>query len=189
MKSDYKKSGLLGSILLLVLILTNTLSATAQGEIYTTNSARLIIKAHLDDNVFDITSKDLLIQLDYETGKVVMQQKISSLITTNDSLQSLWNNRTDKYIRFEGKLGLEYINTTAHPPLNFALEGTLFPGEKSVLGTGQLIHLVTGSTNACVLSLSFTLQPADVFPEYAGQNANDELHIQVIQSLLARENE
>ncbi|MCF6171326.1 MAG: hypothetical protein L3J31_00440 [Bacteroidales bacterium] len=177
------------AIVLLLIAVMNVTTVFAQQDMYLTTTGQLIIKAHLNDKAVDIVSKDLIIMLDYETGKVVMKQKISALIINNDSIQSKFQNMQDDYIRFEGKLGLDYINTSGHPPLDFAVEGTIYPGNKYVIGKGHLVHLVQGTANACLLSLSFTLQPGDIFPDYRQTDKNDEIHVQVIQSLLARENE
>ena len=186
---DHANPTLRGAFVLLLLTAMSFTAAFAQQDMYLTTTGQLIIKAHLGERSVNIVSKDLIIMLDYETGKVVMKQKLSALKANNDSLQSTIQNMEDEYIRFEGKLGLDYINTSGHPPLDFAVEGTIYPGNKYVIGEGHLVHLVQGTENACLLSLSFTLQPKDIFPGYQQTDENDEIHVQVIQSLLARENE
>lgn len=158
----------------------------AQEEVYKTSSGLLIIKANFDGQIVNINSRKLLILLDYETGKVVMKQEFSALTSENDSIQSKLNIMKNEYIQFEGKLGLDYINTLGHPPLKFHVEGTMYPGNNHVLGTGHLEHIGQGATIACLLSLTFKLRADDVFPDHFLEGFDNEIYVTVLQSLLPR---
>lgn len=158
-------------------------------EQYQTSAGLLIIIANLEDKPVNIKSKELLIQLDYETGKIVIKQKISALVSDNDTIQSRLRTMGNDYMKFEGKLDLDYINTTGHPPLDFLIEGIVYPGNNHVIGTGRLMHLVEGTSSACLLSLYFKLELNKVFPEFQLAGLNNEIYVEVLQSLLARAND
>jgi len=179
------------AFILILLLAINLFHADAQ-EIYKTSSGLLIVTVHRDGKSVDLKSKELLILLDYETGKVVIKQEIPALLSNNDSIQQKLNDMEPESITFEGKLGLDYINTKGHPPLDFMVEGTIYPGDNHVIGSGNLIHRVQGTTSACLLTLSFTLrldELDEVFQGYKKAGLHNEIHLQVMQSLLARVND
>ncbi|HDO27982.1 MAG TPA: hypothetical protein ENH02_07680 [Bacteroidetes bacterium] len=186
--TEYFKPVLLYTILLLVFTGINFTSVYAQEE-YQTSAGTLIISAHLNDKPVKIKSKKLLILLDYETGKVMMKQEISALRSDNDTLQNKLEGKTNEYIRFEGKLGLDYINTRGHPPLDFQIEGIIYPQNYHVMGTGHLVHHVEGSSSTCLLSMTFQLEVDKLFPENQLPGLGNKMYIQIVQSLLARVNE
>lgn len=173
---------------LIALLMAYTGISFAQDE-YRTSAGTLIIKVEQDGNPIKVRSKKLLILLDYETGKLVMKQKVSDLTSDNDGIQYWLNNNGDSEITFEGKLGIDYINTKGHPPLNFPVEGLLSPGESRIMGNGHLVHRVEKSSASCLLSMTFQLKLDDVFPGLKLQNVNNDIYVQVVQSLLARVNE
>ncbi len=180
-----KNSGIKWMTMLLLFAGFGFNSDLAQGQFYRTATGRLIIKADLNDVSVTIESKDLLIQLDYETGNVVIRQEISAMKADNDSIQSMIKNNENGFLKFIGKLGLDYVNTTDHAPLDFGVEGTLFPQNIHVIGTGHLEHIAQRTTSACLLSLEFVLEPGVLFPENQIPGLHKNLHIKVIQSLLA----
>ncbi len=160
-----------------------------QEDIYWTSKGQLIIRGQIDGEPIEIGSKELLVLLDYESGKVVMKQKISDLYTDNDMIREELNNVQEDYFRFEGKLGIDYINTTGHPPIDFQIEGTMYPRDKDVMGKGRLVHIVQGTANACLLSLTFQLDIDDVFQGLQLNGMDKKIYVTVVKSLLARENE
>lgn len=185
---EYINPVLLYSFLLLAFTGLNYISVYAQEE-YQTSAGTLIISAHLNDKPVKIRSKKLLILLDYETGKVMMKQEISALRSDNDTLQKKLESKTNEYIRFEGKLGLDYINTRGHPPLDFQVEGIIYPQNYHVMGKGHLVHYVEGSSSTCLLSMTFQLEIDALFPDNQLPGLGSKMYVQIVQSLLARVNE
>lgn len=180
---------MLKKILLVLLFLGLYPTINIAQEAYMTTTGLLVIKASKDGQVITINSKDLNIQLDYESGNIKMRQELSALLSSDDSLQFTFNSKSNEFVTFEGKLNLDYINTKEHPPLDFGVEGTLYPQKNLIIGSGHLVHRVQGTSSACLLSLSFTLDPDEVFPAYNMGGWSDEIYVTVIQSLLARTNE
>ena len=66
---------------------------------------------------------------------------------------------SDLEVVFNGKLGLDFINTKDHPPMNFTTEGWLSIGrtKKWISGNGELHHIENSSTFACMLSITMSL--------------------------------
>ena len=159
---------------------------SAQNELYRTSTGRLFIKADLNDTAINLNSDELVIMLDYETGDIILKQEISSLIADNDTIQSKLSELKDIYLKFEGKLGLDYINTTDHAPLDFQVEGIMYPQNVHVIGTGHLEHIAQKTSSACLLSLTFILEPEVVFPENQFPELHKNIYVKVVQSLLAR---
>jgi len=174
---------------MLVLLAGMSFTGVYAQEEYKTSAGTLIITVFLDGKPVKITSRKLLILLDYETGKVVMKQEISALTSDNDTIQSKLKSKTNEFIRFEGKLGLDYINTRGHPPLDFQIEGIMYPENNHVMGSGHLVHRAEGTSSTCLLSMVFQLEVDEVFPGSQLAGLDNEIYVQVEQSLLARVNE
>jgi len=111
------------------------------------------------------------------------------LRSDNDTIQKKLESKTNEYIRFEGKLGLDYINTRGHPPLDFKIEGVIYPQNNHVMGSGHLVHRVERTQSTCLLSMVFQLGIDEVFPDHQLPGLSNEIYVQVVQSLLARVNE
>jgi hypothetical protein len=173
-------------VTMLTFILLISFGSIYAQQQYQTSAGMLIVTIHLNNKPVTIKSKELQMLLDYETGNIVIKQDISSLTADNDTVQSKIDSMAGQQIVFEGKLGLDYINTLGHPPLDFQVEGSIQPGGKRIIGTGQLVHRVQGSLSACLLSLNFNIGLAEIFPDYQIVGLNNKTNVQVLQSLLGR---
>ena len=190
MKAIPQFSGLLLKFTLVLLLVSRVGLADVSGQkVYQTSAGTLTITAFIDDKPIKIGSRKLLILLDYETGKLIMKQEISALTSDNDTIQRKLENKANEYIRFEGKLGLDYINTLGHPPLDFQIEGTLYPEGYHIIGSGHLVHRVHGTSSSCLLSMNFQLEVDKLFPDAKLQGLDNKIYIGITQSLLARVNE
>lgn len=190
MKIHFKYFNRIAKQAIALLLVTGTIfSGSIAQEQYQTSAGLLIVKAHLDDKPVNMKSKELLIQIDYETGRIVIKQEISALKSDNDTIQSKLNSSQNEYVKFEGKLDLDYINTTGHPSLDFLVEGILYPGDHRVIGTGHLVHLDQGISTACLLSLTFKLDFDEIFPNHHLAGLSNMVYVNIIQSLLARAND
>ncbi len=186
-KGFHKSIDLLKTISLIMLLILPLTHVNAQDE-YRTNAGILFIKVRYKEKLVNISSKQLLVLLDYETGKIIMKQKVSDLIADNDFLQSWLNKYQDQEIIFHGKLGIDYINTKGHPPLKFDIEGVLSPGDNQIIGQGLLVHQVEKTSSACLLSMNFRLKLEEIFPKINLVGVNDDIYVQIAQSLLAKVN-
>ena len=178
----------LGSILTL-LFSSLLINSFAQQESYRTNNGLLKATTTFNEQALILTSNQLIITLDYNTGKFIMKQEISSLESSNDSIQQLLRIQTNKFITIIGKLDIDYVITLQHSPMDFKFEGTVIPGNKQIIGSGNLVHMVEGTSAACLLSLSFTLKQKDLFDYDQDFSINKEINVKILQTLMARENE
>jgi len=176
-------------IFLFVVLFILSTGKTFSQDYYRTNAGSLIIRVNQNNELVTINSKKLLIILDYETGKLTMTQKVSDLSTSNNAIQSWLEGHPDETITFEGKLGLDYINTTGHAPLDFPVEGTLSPGENRIMGDGHLVHRTGKMSASCLLSMTFQIKLDSVFPGLDLKGINNDVYIQIVQSLLGRIND
>jgi hypothetical protein len=176
------------SILLFLLSWMSITDASAQQK-YTTSTGVLNIKLQLNEKPVYINSHDLLILLNYETGRVIIKQKISDLFSDNDSLQALINGSEAEYIEFEGKLGLDYINTSGHPPLDFQVVGVILDYDYNVMGNGTIEHFIDNTSTSCILSMAFVIQLDEVAPAFKIDGLDNKIYIRIVQSLLARGSE
>jgi len=175
-------------IIVMLLIIQGYSDLFAQ-ESYRTSKGLLVIVTIINDETVTLNSKELSISIDYESGNILMELDISDLLTESDSMQSIINNEESDLIKFEGKVGLDYINTTGHPPINFQIEGLMYPSNKRVIGSGTLVHIEKGTLSACLISLSFKLKYNEFFSNKEFNSNNDYLYINIRESLMAREND
>ncbi len=173
------------NLVLMVLVTCLGLNAISQ-EIYQTKKGTLAIMANTPETTITAHSKQLEIRLDYKTAEIIVRLPLSSLHTGIDSLDAYFQSAKSPFVLLEGKLGIEYINTQAHPVQNFKFRANLSYQDivTEVLGEGQLQHIDGGETVACLLGLSFTIDP-DIFELHQLLSWNQEtLKVQVIQAIL-----
>ncbi|NOY51035.1 MAG: hypothetical protein GXO88_10810 [Chlorobi bacterium] len=161
----------------------------SQTEIYRTNNGLLKVSTDLNKQSLVVSSKKLIIMLDYETGNFTMKQELSELITDNDSVQDMLTKLPQKFIVIKGKLDIDYVNTIQHAPIDFKVEGTILPANRQIIGSGNLVHMVEGSSAACLLSLSFTLESDDFFDREISFPLDGKIYVNVLQTLMARVND
>jgi len=183
----YSKALLMFAPVLLMITGVGMVKGFGQGQ-YRTSTGTIVITLFLEERPVKITSDDLLIMLDYETGKLVMKLPVSALATDNDTLANRFRNKKGEFIRFEGKLGLDYINTQGHPPLDFKIEGIVLPQNYHVIGSGYLVHIVHGHSRSCLLSMNFRLKTREFFPGHQLPGLSEDVYVEVVQSLLGRVN-
>jgi hypothetical protein len=160
----------------------------AQADTYYTRNATLTLNAELDGEALKLVTRELSVMLDYETAFIIIRFPVSSLETEADSLNAmLEKSRTE--VVFDGKLGMEYVNTEDHPPMKFETEGWLIMGSSKALvnGKGELHHIGNTTKYACMLGLTMQLDFKDlqIPPPLSGLNENFEAII--TQALLQRD--
>lgn len=158
--------------------------AQNETQIYRTMNGQLTITGSVGDSVLMMHSNNLVISLDYESAELVIRLNKESLETDDktESPNSLSN--TSSEVLFKGKLGIDYVITQKHPPLDFAVEGYLFNGDKKsfVTGSGHLEH-IHANEYACILNLEFSISPKLLSIDWPG---NEDVKIQIIQTVLKR---
>ncbi len=169
---------------MLLLLAGSGLRAQNEAQVYRTMNGQLTITGSVGDSVLMMRSNNLIISLDYESAELVIRLNKETLGREGktESPNSLSN--TSSEVLFKGRLGIDYVITQKHPPLDFAVEGYLFNGdEKSfVTGSGHLEH-IHANEYACILNLNFFISPELLSIDWPG---NEKVKIQIIQTVLKR---
>ena len=122
--------------------------------------------------------------IDYNTGEFQLYFDASTLKTGILTLDSLLAMEKGHVIHYEGKFGLDYIQTESHPPLDFTVEGSINCSNHNgfVRGNGRLVHL--SNVYSCYLNMTFDLKldqlPFDIDIEGLDEN----IRIEIVQMLL-----
>ncbi len=176
-------------ILLLFIVLYSGTALFSQDErqVYSTKNGELIISGIVGDSLFSIKSSELIMSLDYETAELRIRSNQKNMENHDEVNSPVKPGHLQPGLLFEGKLGIDYVITKKHPPLDFTVEGYFFNGaDKSfITGTGHLEH-IHANEYACLLNLDFTVLPDKLSINWPG---NEPVHIQIIQTVLKRINE
>ncbi len=163
------------------------LLAQNEGQIYRTMNGQLTITGSVGDSVLMMRSNDLVISLDYESAELVIRLNKETLGREGETESANSLSNTSSEVLFKGKLGIDYVITQKHPPLDFAVEGYLFNGdEKSfITGSGHLEH-IHANEYACILNLDFFISPDLLSIDWPGE---EKVKVQIIQTVLKRRDE
>ncbi len=124
-------------------------------EWYRTRNSKIGFTGIYQENPFHVMSREANIFLNYETAEVRVAVPLLSFYSNDPVIDSILNLLPDWEITFEGKLGLDFINTKSHPLLTFQVEGWLEIGNtlKLIHFEGRLLHLTEQGEVSCMLSL------------------------------------
>lgn len=157
-------------------------------DVYYTKQATLQLVGELDGQLLALQTTQLGIKLDYETASVIVRFQLSSLKTDIDSINEMLK-KSKLEVVFDGKLGLEYINTENHPPQNFEAEGKLTIGglEAIIHGDGELLHIGRATDYACMLKMTIPLNFKDLSISGLLPGLNDKFEAVITQALLQKD--
>lgn len=153
-------------------------------DVYRTQSGDMLITAVSADTVFKVTTKELLILLNYENANITIKMDKSTFKTGIDSLDKRLAQLKYDIIEFKGKLDIEYINTAGHPPLDFKVEGIISTNQNIISGDGHLEHISSRGLYSCLLTLKFNLKINDLGLNFEGLNLKEDIQIEIVQSVL-----
>lgn len=157
-------------ILIFLLFLTGFgLSAQSSQAVYSTMYGKMVISGQVGDSTLMMQTNRLTTTLNYESAEFVIRLDPKSLTQKNEILKAPRSYQPDIFLR--GKLGLDYVITEKHPPLDFEVEGYLIKNgnDTRITGTGHLEHIF-GETYACVLNMDFEVPSHIMNIEWSGDN-------------------
>jgi len=154
------------------------------GDVYRTQNGNMIITVVSADTVLKITTKELLVLLNYNNANITIKMDKSTFKTGNDSLDKKLALLKYDIITFKGKLNIDYINTNGHPPLDFEVKGIISTNQKIIAGSGHLEHISSHGLYSCLLTLKFNLKISDLGINIEGLHLKDEIQIEVVQAVL-----
>jgi hypothetical protein len=169
--------------LFISIIIIFGLSTYAQ-DVYRTQNGNMVITVISADTILKLTTKELLVLLNYEDAKFEMKMDKSTFYTGNDSLDKKLKLMKYDIIGFDGKLDIEYINTNGHPPLNFEVEGVISTNDNTIKGTGHLEHISSRGSFSCLLTIKFNIKKDDLGLNVEGLNLKDDIQIEIVQIVL-----
>lgn len=174
--------------LLVVFFILFTTSINAQ-DVFRTTNGKIQLTGVWNDSVLTVRSDELIIIMNYETAAFHLKLDKSTLKTGIDSLDARLKKLERNYIEYEGKLGIDYIITHDHPPLDFIVEGYLncFPHNEHIVGKGRLEHIFQGYYS-CILNMTFHISLKEINMEINLPGLKDEIHVEILQSVLNQEN-
>ncbi len=176
-----RKSIYISTLIFLWIITVNQLKA--QG-VYRTQSGDMKITAVSADTIMKITTKDLLVLLNYDNANIIIKMDKSTFKTGNDSLDKKLALMKYDIIEFKGKLGVDYINTNGHPPLDFEVKGVISTNENTISGTGHLEHISSRGIYSCLLTIKFNLKVEDLGLNLSGLKLKDDIQVEIVQAVL-----
>ncbi|MFQ5334818.1 MAG: hypothetical protein ACE5DN_01960 [Flavobacteriales bacterium] len=172
-----------------VLLGFTTMPGSAQEEVYITRNGDIRVNTVFRDSDLTISGKELQVNLNYETADITMKLDISTLRSVDPFIDSLLQLQRGVLITFQGRLGIDYVNTKSHPPQDFEVEGYLQPAQVQIRGRGHLEHLFEGNFYACLLDMSFYLENSALLKPGNVDGMGDFTHIDIIHTVLKRSNE
>jgi hypothetical protein len=176
-------------IVAILLVVFASANLKAQ-ELFGTTNGTVQISSVWNDSAFIVKSKKLIVILNYQTAEFTLKLDLSTLETGIDSLDKKLKEADEEYIQYEGKMGIDFIQTQKHPVQNFDVDGYLSCAHHNqvIMGKGRLEHTF-GDVYSCILSLKFHLQLKylDINVDLPG--LENDIYVDVIQSVLKRESE
>lgn len=171
------------------LLLIFGLKVKAQ-EVYGTTNGTIHITGGWNDSSLIAVSKELVVLLNYETAQFELRLDKSTIKTGIDSLDQKLKKLDHDVLVYEGKLGIDFIRTQSHAPQDFVVEGylTCAPHNEDIIGKGHLEHIF-GDVYSCILNMTFQLSLKDINLDIDLLGLADEIHVEVKQTVLKRENE
>ena len=124
--------------------------------------------------------------LDYDAATYKLEIDLTTLTNSEGKNFSEFVKIPNKKLVIEGKLGVEFINTTNHPPQSFNLEGIVVSSNNEVRGTGKLEHLSNRGTFSCILTIRIKIGLDDLGFESTDVNKEERISIKIVQVVLNR---
>jgi hypothetical protein len=150
-------------------------------SMYRTMNGTMKLVAKIDNEPVLMLTDQLIILLDYSTAEIRIKVDPLELVGIPENIRRQLDSVGLDQIVFEGKLGIDYIRTRQHPPMDFRVEGKLLPWDIQLFGRGHLEHIDEGSYYACLLNLSFDMQ---LTGSSGIEGLDDNLVIEIQQAIL-----
>jgi len=168
-----------------VLILIFVFGKTARAQVHGTANGTVHITGVWNDSTLVAISHELEVTLNYETAELTLRLDKSSLKTGIDSLDHKLSKLKLGPVLYQGKLDIDQIITTRHPPQNINVTGYLTCGThyEKIDGKGVLEHTF-GEIYACVLRMTFHLNLNEIDLGIDLPGLADEIQVEIVQSVL-----
>ena len=170
-----------GNMFLILTMLMVSIGTQAQ-NIYSTQNGMM----EMDFANDTYRSKDLRMLLDYDAATYKLEIDLTTLQNSEGENISDFVKIPNEKLVIEGKLGVEFINTTSHPAQSFNLEGIVVSSNNEVGGNGKLEHLSNSGTFSCILTIRIKIGLDDLGYELTDVNKDERISIKIVQVVLNR---
>lgn len=164
-------------------------NVNAQGTFSTTNGT-IQIATLLNGESLIAKSNFLVVVINYESAHFEIRLDKSTLRTGVDSLDEKLKDLRGELLIFQGKLGVEFVQTQSHPPQDFEVAGylTCAPHYDYIVGRGHLEHIFDG-VYSCILNMSFDIDLREMMIDIGLAGLSNEIHVEIVQTVLKNEYE
>jgi hypothetical protein len=174
--------------ILIFLFFISHLSLNAQEDkvfkLFKSQAGPMLITATLNDTLLTLRSNSAIITLDYETSEIIVKVESSSFNTEIDSLDELLTQSSSKTFVFMGRAVSVDLKSSAGTPMDFKVEGKIFPGGTSIIGEAHLEEIAKGSLYSNVLSLKFSISTKDLGLDLDDHDLYDIIEIRLLEIIL-----
>jgi len=169
---------------MLVVLLAGMMCSTSMAQtLFGSMNGVISIAGDINGTAVTASSKELQITLDYDYAIFEMRLPLNSLYSGISFLDSEFAEMKENDLLIQGQLGVHYINTNQHPKQHFVFSGKLKQLNKTIdlKGTGHLEHVDGVGKFACLLGLTFEVDPEGL---QLGSLGYGKLNVQIRQTVL-----
>ena len=131
---------------------------TSAAQLYSTQSGKILVSGKYNGAMVAAVSNHLHMQVNYDRAEMQMRLVIPTIMTDNDSLNSLLQKLAGSEAHFTGKMNMNYVQTKSRPRQKFLTNGTMTINGKATAFSfiSVLEHFPRGSVS-CNLSAEFVI--------------------------------
>lgn len=183
------KSGSNFLLLVLGIVLSVQLSYGQQPDYYVTVDGTIMIQGKYYESPLSVKSNKVTVLVDYNTGDFTLYFDASTLKTGVVALDTVLIKQRGYVIQYEGKFGVNHVQTESHAPLNFLVEGHIncHYHNDYILGKGRLEHLYDDHYS-CFLNMSFDLTLDQLPFNIQVEGLDENIRVEIVQMVMNQNN-
>lgn len=178
---------LLGTALLVVIMgmAWPSLVMAQQLETYITIDGSILIQGKYNTRPFTAKSNRVTVLVDYNTGDFLLTFDASTIRTGIQALDTLLFKQRGYLVQYEGRFGVDHVQTESHAPLNFLVEGYIncHYHNDYIQGKGRLEHLYDDHYS-CYLNMSFDLTLDQLPFNIQVEGLDENIRVEIVQMVM-----
>ena len=168
-----------------VVLLVACQVSAQQPDYYITVDGTIMIQGKLHDKPLLAKSNKATVLVDYNTGNFTLYFDASTLKTGVIALDTVLLKQKGYVIQYEGKFGVDHVQTESHAPLNFLVEGYIncHYHNDYIQGRGRLEHLYDDHYS-CYLNMSFDLTLDQLPFNIQVEGLDENIRVEIVQMVM-----
>lgn len=160
-----------------------------QPDYYITVDGTIMIQGKLNEQPLMAKSNKVTVLVNYNTGDFTMYFDASTLKTGVMALDTVLLKQKGYVIQYEGKFGVDHVQTESHAPLNFMVEGYIncHYHNDYIQGKGRLEHLYDDHYS-CYLNMSFDLTLDQLPFKIEVERLDEHIRVEIVQMVMNQNN-